>query len=657
VKRILSTSLAGAVLALAVSACGGGGTANSVPAANPPPSSGGDSAFRAGSPSLDAATSSPIATAKPTATPPATPKPTATPIRTPAPVPTPTPFAAPTAPPDASGHTNVVPALPAKGKCRAGQIYSIYVTAPTGDTVAMTVFEPATLCGGATYPLILHAPGFGGTRTQTLGSPAASNAGSLGNNLAIMVDNGYGVISFDQRGMGETTGKIRVMDPDFEGKDYLSVMNWAQAKLGWLAYGPTNEGDDKHEPIMGSIGGSYGGMYQFMLLNIDKRHRLRAINPNITPNNLSFSLYQGSTPKTLWNVALFGDGQAAGSGTSRGNFDPFVNETFVSDLAADQEDPFAADFFNYHSVDYFCNGTSIATNGGAGTTPELPPTTTPPKINALIWIGVRDTLFNFDNGYRNYECMKKGGGDVRLLSYQAGHNSPVEGTPEGIVPDPGVNLFYPSGDALDSRCGSKLNQDAAQLAWFNRYLKNETSATSIIPTEPCISLSEGDGVLVSKVTTGTEGTEFTLPSALTVLSGVPADVPTAQVLYTATSAGIVEAGIPHIRLQVTTTAPVGVGTPIIYVGIGQTHASSSEPFLWDLVDNQITPLRGVGTFDIDLIGGGTRLAKGDQLGLLVYGSQDQYAGTGSINVATPTVEPLSVTGKVWIPILGPVQSI
>jgi len=45
----------------------------------------------------------------------------------------------------------------------------------------------------------------------------------------------------------------------------------------------------------------------------------------------------------------------------------------------------------------------------------------------------------------------------------------------------------------------------------------------------------------------------------------------------------------------------------------------------------------LGRFDVDLAGGGTRLQPGDQLGVLVYGLQDQYARNG-------------VTGSVSLPI-------
>jgi len=148
---------------------------------------------------------------------------------------------APTAPTDASGHTNVVPAPPAAGTSRSGAIYNIYLTASTGDTVAFTVFEPATLTGGKTYPLVLHGHGWGGSRTKSLGSSAASSSEGvgLGTNLSELVANNYGVISFDQRGFGENTGLVDSMNPDKDAADILAVMDWAQAKLPWLSYGPT----------------------------------------------------------------------------------------------------------------------------------------------------------------------------------------------------------------------------------------------------------------------------------------------------------------------------------------------------------------------------------------------------------------------------------
>jgi hypothetical protein len=60
----------------------------------------------------------------------------------------------------------------------------------------------------------------------------------------------------------------------------------------------------------------------------------------------------------------------------------------------------------------------------------------------------------------------------------------------------------------------------------------------------------------------------------------------------------------------------------------------------------------LGRFDVDLAGGGARLQLGDQLGVLVYGLQDQYARNGSVNTAKPAVIPVAVTGSVSLPILN-----
>ena len=639
-KRCLLHAVGALALVTGLAACGGGSNVTS-----PVPLAGGSTGTGSAASPVPGtkASASPGTVASPG------PSPEASPVAGPGSAGT-SSLPAPSAPPDAAGHTNVVPAVPAGSACRAGQTYNVYVTAPTdinkaGAIEAFTVFEPAMVCGNATYPLILNGPGFGGSRTS------ATTAQFTTFNKA-----GYGVISVDEAGEGEDTdSKIRVMDPDQEGHLLLAVMDWAQVKLKWLAFGPTLEGDDASEPIVGSDGGSYGGMYQLMLLNIDKRHRLRAITPQITPGNLNYSLFQGGVIKTLWNSILFGDGQTAGSGTNRGNFDPFINNVFVNDDAANMEDPQAHDFFGYHSADYFCNGQTIATNGNAtnpANAPQTPPATAPPKVNALVYIGVRDTLFNFNNGYENYKCLQRGGGDVRLLSYQTGHNA------IGAVPDPYVSLYYPANDDMDSRCGSQLYQADAEMAWFDQYLKGIPGAAGKIPAQPCISLSLGDGVLVPTVPKLDDPASpaFTnYPVSLTLQSGPPADVSMTQPVYTAPAAGALVLGIPHLKVTLAEVAPVPGSLPIAFVGLCVTHAKQSGPP--DLVDNQVTPLRGAGTFDVDLVGGGIRLLAGDTLAFCAQGLNSQYAANGSINAKMPTVEPISLAGTLSVPILPSMPTI
>jgi ABC-2 type transport system ATP-binding protein len=120
------------------------------------------------------------------------------------------------------------------------------------------------------------------------------------------------------------------------------------------------------------------------------------------------------------------------------------------------------------------------------------------------------------------------------------------------------------------------------------------------------------------------------------------------------SAGNVIAGIPHLYVNVRTKHP-SLGEPFVYVGVGQMHASA--PGIWDLVDNQVTPLRGIGAFDVDLVGVSQRLLTGDRLGLLIYGNHDQFTFAGSIQKwPPPAVVPVTVSGRVWIPLVGPLHN-
>jgi len=555
-------------------------------------------------------------------------------------------IAPPTAPPDAAGYTNVIPATPAPGTCRTGSIYSIYVNTPVNDLEAFTVFEPGTFCGGKTYPIVLQGAGYGGSRQTSLSATTQVTGIASPGDIAQLVAANYAVISLDERGFGQDGGTVRVMDPNFEGLMDLSVMDWAQAKLPWIAYGPTNDGLDPHEPIFGTIGGSYGGMYQYMLLNLDKRHRLRAIAPQISPNDLNYSLFPNGTVKSAWDLDLFAAGESGGSGISYAHEDPFLADAVVTGITQNVDSAAMHDFFGYHSSSYFCNGTTIATDGDAGSTPLFPPNP-PPKINALITQGMRDTLFTFNNAYANYECFQKGGGDVRLLTYQYGHNALQ------VVPDPYVTLFYPPTEFLDQKCGS-LDYNTATVAWFDQYLKGIAGAAAAagIPTEPCLSIQSGDAVLVPSVTTGHAGTEFAIPSTVAVAGNAP-DVPTAVDLGPAFTAAGVVAGLPRMELDIAPVA-AGLGEPILFFGIGQMHAS--KPGVWDLLDNQLTPVRGAGEHDVDMTGIAARVAAGDRLALLVFGEEDQYDATGSINAAKPAVVPVTVSGNVWVPILSNAQT-
>jgi len=555
--------------------------------------------------------------------------------------------ALPTAPPDAPGHVNEVPASPRSGQSREGLSYSVYIQVPaTGDVMAFTVFEPAIVEGGKKYPLVLYGHGGGDQRITDKNSPQSTNS-PFNDNVKLFIDQGYGVISMDQRGHGESSGDIRLMDPDYEGRDLLALLDWVEAKLDWLAYGRSVDGTDPHNLLLGGIGGSYGGGFQMLIQNIDPRHRLDAIVPEATWHDVSYSLFPGDVFKSLWGTFLSASLSRAGSGTDRNHVDPYGQDLLLTAYSGGPLSQDQRDFLRYHSNAYFCDGIPVATNGGPGTAPLIPPRRSG-RINALFFQGMRDTLFNFNEAFRNYQCFRVAGGDVRLLSYQAGHNA----TP--LVPDLGGDLYQPLAHMFDSHCGSVSVHDAA-LAFFDEHLKGIKGAADIVPKQVCLSLRVDDAVWVDQVTTGHAGRVAEVPAS-TLVAGVP-DLPVVIDLgLVAGPEGDVLGGIPRLEIDLQPVTDGAPGEPVIFAGIGHQRAAYPDaplPLVWDLVDNQVMPIRGLGRHELDLVGVAERLQPGDQIALLLYGGHDQYPVSGSVNATQPTVMPVRVSGKVWVPLLGP----
>lgn len=491
---------------------------------------------------------------------------------------------------------------PGPGESRAGESYNVYILSFDGFQIAFTVHEPTLLEGGETYPLVLEGHGFGGSKTET-------RTGTIGR----LVDEGYGVISIDQRGFGETGGTIRVMDPDFEGRYLIAIVDWAEDNLPWLQY-------DAGNLVLGAIGGSYGGGYQLLLNAVDPQRRLDAIVPDITWHDLRYSLFppenqepgQGSL-KGTWVSALFGAG-TAGSTQSDG-FDPVFNEAIVAALTTNSVSPEVIATFYEHSPAFWCDGNTVS---GGGTPGALNP------VNVLFSQGFPDSLFNVTEANWNYDCYRNmpGALDVRLYLHNNGH----------VVPPP------PTG--ANQNCGAISHVDAT-LAWFDEHLRGNSGAADAIP-EVCISLDGGssDDIEVSSFQVG--GTDVVVtnsPTAGPISIAVPSGplIPTTIPIYTA-PADQVMAGVPTLELEVT-----GLGLdPIVYIGLS-TGDTSAPP--WVAADQMLHPLRGYGTHQIQMGAIAERLSAGEVVNLVAYLVEpEEYlgiVGTGSI----------AIEGQVSLPIL------
>ncbi|MEQ1438667.1 CocE/NonD family hydrolase [Fontimonas sp. SYSU GA230001] len=563
---------------------------------------------------------------------------------------------------------------------RAGTSYRQEIdVAATGDTIVFQVFEPTQLEVGKTYPLVLQGHGYGGSRML---EPSAF--------AQRLLDAGYYVISIDERGFGESGGTVRVMDPEFEGQDLIAILDWAENLEGLRRRG-------NGEMYVGSYGGSYGGMYQILLYAADPKHRLRVLSPDITPHDLTYALNSHNVIKSGYALALSAGGESPTAlpgiltGADPGpilNYldrpgprqDPLIYETLVQGALTNVFPEAGFNAFKYHSVAYFCDGQPAGPQPFVFATPDaltVPPTR-PPAADVLLTQGFRDTLFNFNDGLGNYECLKALGGDVRLLTHQSGHILPVSlssapGAEQGLDPFFAAVTVPNFQDAGGSQTCGSIDLTEVTFAWLEEKLRDQAGAVdAVLKTGPrvCLSLGEGDAVAVNGVKRG--GTSFTIDASTpqftstlgvagaTLGNGFREQLLANQTLLTVPAGGAVLAGVPLLDIEIgglsglemanCALAQLQLGCdPILYLAIGHRKAGTER---WDVIDDQITPVRGFGSHTIEMNGIAERLAEGDELALLIYGFHAQYPVTWSRDLFVPAV---NLSGTVQLPLLSPAE--
>lgn len=540
----------------------------------------------------------------------------------------------------------MMPTTPSAGNFREGLSCGIHINMPNNPEIpgtptgiiAFQVIEPTNLVGGQKYPLILEAHGFSGSRQR---SPQGL--------IKSLNDAGYGVISIDQTGHGESGGLIRGMDPDYEGQMLLTILDWAEANLDWLEYGPDADFGGTNLKL-GAIGGSYGGAYQHLIQNIDPQKRLDVITPAITWHDLSYSIFPNNVPKTVWGSALYGAGNSGGDGA---NFDPFVTRFFQEAITTGRASQVALDYFRYHSMGYFCDGIPVpsGTNGDDGNevtagTPynvDYAPIA-PTAVHALYFQGMRDALFNFNEAFWNYRCLKQlhPSADIRFMTYQTGHNALQ------IPADP----YASPENSLIGDCNS-YNQHDASLAFFNLHLKGDNSGIANIPGEDdiCLSLHGADALEIplAAFPDGTSnGTSYTIPTTPVVTGASPL---TPIALSWTLADGDSLAGIPNAQFNVSCLPAcpqvLDPETIVFFVGVGVNVNGQ-----WQLADNQVLPVRGLGNINVDLIGIGEKLQDASQIGLLVFGSNDQFQGMGGQSALDAAGVTINISGTVDMPVVN-----
>ena len=447
-----------------------------------------------------------------------------------------------------------------------------------GTPIVISVYKPAGASAANPAPVILHSHGWGGSRT--------SGATSFGTELG----RGYGVVSIDQRGHGESGGQANVEDPDLEGQDMISVIDHV-ASLDWVAK------DGPNDPVLFAIGGSYGGGYQFVAAFTELRDfgrtRLNAIAPEITWFNLPESLAPAKVARTVWTSLLY----AAGAPM----LPDYVHQAFAFGAATGQWPDGTVPGVPNLQAEFFEHGPSGHVAAGR-------------KLNipVLIGQGLSDNLFNFNQGWKNFEqaLTAKARKKSLVVGYNGGH----------VLP----NVLPMSRAGSGDSCSGEGGFGALRLRFFDAVLAGEDTGR-LLPAKYNLSTIGNTCVRTARVDVRKS---YPVGHDLSVTRGTATTTGAGAPQHLEIAAGpLTIAGVPTVDATVTS---VGADQRVFFaisVGTSLTDAT--------VVHNNTMPLRELLPVvrqkrTIELPGIAVEVPEGQKAFLTVSPVSDMYAGHGSV---------------------------
>jgi ABC-2 type transport system ATP-binding protein len=458
--------------------------------------------------------------------------------------------------------------------------------------IAITVFKPAGATSTSKVPVILHSHGWGGSRET-----------EIAGDVKQFLDAGFGVISIDQRGHGESTGKANVQDPTKETEDIKEVIDYA-AGLSWVRHNRNAAGRPiPNDPVLGAIGISYGGGYQTMT-SLDEiadegRTRFDAIAPEITWYDLPESLAPQKVPRTAWDLTLYASGadmlpryvhkaHTWGAATGQWPDGTLYDEKVEGVPNIDKE------FHEHSPVAFVERGHRI-------------------DVPALVRQGATDNLFNLNQGMKIFQkaLTPAARDESYFVSFNGGHAFPnafPPGSPQSLELGGGVDAC--SGDWTKLRI--KFFREVFDDGHTGGLLPRQYNFTDI-DSESCIRTNRFDTQSFNVDPLGT-GHVLTTTGA-----GLP--------LYLEVAKGpMALTGVPKLAGKVTAA---GLDSRAFF-GL----AVGSSPGDARVVQNNLMPLRQVipgvdKRFQIELPGVAVRIRKGQKLYLTVSPKSDMYFAHGS----------------------------
>lgn len=485
------------------------------------------------------------------------------------------------------------------------------VAGTASTRVAFTVFVPKT---PGPHTLVLMGGGFGEERTSALpdadNAPAASYWRRMQRQIPRLMERGHAVIAFDYRGHGGSGGDMRLLDPAADMQDLRSIIDWAERHLHLVRRASSTRADD---PVVATMGGSYGGAYQLLLAQLDSR--IDAIVPTMTWSRLDHDLLPDGVVKHGWLQIECFLGQR-GKVRDDGRFVKLCGldrapqpATLASLPPAD-----AREIRGYLAGSGWQPWLRQAGRGAAR------------PVDALLVQADEDVLFPLNDAFENYRSLKALGGDVRLVTVRAGHVNSLAGQKNQApvcgqaVPDAFDTMLDFLDEKLRNAPRKGLPADTLCFATGERSAEWRADLPPEAgPGSPRVDIAAVD-------VAGTTPVFIPLPGAL----------PQGQVLL----------GVPRARLDI-----VGAPGSVALLGVG-LRREGQPPVL---VSGQIAAV-GLGAGrEVELPAVAQGLQPGDQLGVMLWPTHPQFQHMKSLAKAVPVggVLPgnaVRVSGQVWLPV-------
>jgi pimeloyl-ACP methyl ester carboxylesterase len=619
--------------------------------------------------------------------------------------------------------------------------FDVLIPAADGHNIGATVFVPAD-AGASRPPSIIHAHGFGEARFADLENPNAFMVNRVtAQSLLELWHEGYWVISYDQRGFGAhlmwgpttesafTDGEITclapddpncidIMSPEREARDLVDVTDWMIANLregftvtaanGGTTFNPPPANapvlfaeDTPNDPILGTIGLSYGGGFQTMGTAADGvinggQTRVNTIVPVTTWYDIRYSLAPNDIPKSGW-IEFLTVATSLGTITPSptGDLATMGIEALVLDNISDASyntlyTRTPRSYCENMGDDSFAIDADLEPAIGNGSIPSNPP-------SVFMIQGQRDLLFNYNEAIDLARCYESAGSDdVRVLIQTDGHVLPAAQPPsyKGLT----EIIYVDEVVYCDSQGNTPLSTRELISGWFREKLgviddtvsplnANAMPAVCTTHFEPQAAPISGNSFSsLSQITTGDASGgnyTFSLDSDATaagdqpvtfVIPGLPGVSLYDQTLLTASEEMDIS-GIPLLNLNVNATGTPNIlgliDDPRFFVSIGFIRNGDTT---FNVIADQITPISGnpppllgccnvsysfprtdghypeqVGETVGRMSGFAAKLNAGDQLVLRITGNEALYNLHGTL----PGLYSVSLSGSVQIPVLSP----